>query len=203
MATPATDRLVKAEIRFTWNNQLVENVLHFQHSIDAPNPTNMQDLATVIEGQVNPSWLTNMTSTCTFREVYVESYAGEFSISASQVGSGVGAVGVNSMPGNATFCLSLRTAFVGRTRRGRMYTIGMDESQQSAGVVSSTYRNNWITLLEQLKAAAGAANWIWVVASFWSGGVERATGLVTPVESVIAVDDFVDSQRRRLQGRGA
>lgn len=203
MASPATDRLVKAEIRFTWNSQLVENVLHFRHALDAPDATNMADLAVLIEGQVNPGWLSTMTGSCTFREVYVESYAGEFSVAVTQPGEGGGANGTNSMPGNATFCLSLRTAFVGRTRRGRMYTIGMDEAHQAGGVVTSTYRNNWLTLAEQLRLAAAAANWEWVVASFWSGGVERPTALVTPVQAIIAVDDFVDSQRRRLQGRGA
>lgn len=202
MATPATDRLVKAELRFTWNNQLVENVLHFRHAIDAPTPANMADLAVAIDNEINPGWLSMMTSSATYREVYIESYAGELSIAHTQSGTGGGAAGTNSMPGNATFCLSLRTAFVGRTRRGRMYTIGMDETQQGGGVVTPAYRNNWILLLAQLNLAAAAVNWEWVVASFYSGGAPRPTGLVSPITSVIAVDDFVDSQRRRLQGRG-
>jgi len=107
------------------------------------------------------------------------------------------------MPGGTTFCLSLRTGFVGRARRGRIYTIGMNEGQQSGGVVTSGYRNAWITNIQQLMLAVGTTNWELVVVSFMLNGLPRDEPLVTPVTTVLAVDDFVDSQRRRLQGRGA
>lgn len=202
MALPSTDRLVKAEIRFTWNSQLVENVLHFRHAIDAPTETNMFELAGVIDDAVTGSWLALMTNSVTYREVFIESYAGDFSVAVTQAGSGVGTGGTNSMPGNATFCLSLRTAFTGRSRRGRLYTIGMDEGHQTGGLVLATYRNSWLAAINNLRTVAATANWEMVIASFISNGVPRVTGLLAPVTSVIAVDDFVDSQRRRLQGRG-
>lgn len=203
MASPATDRLVKAEIRFTWNGQLVENVLHFVHTIDPPDPTNMGMLADFIRDQVQDFWLAQMASTVTFREVYVEEYAGNISQSATSVGTGNGTLAGESMPGNATFCLSLRTEFVGRSRRGRFYTIGMSENNQSAGVVNAVYRNAWLGLLSNIRVLAALDNWGLCVASFTSGGSPRPTAQVTLVNAIIAVDDFVDSQRRRLQGRGS
>lgn len=202
MASPGTDRLVKAECRFTWNNQLVENVLHFVHSIDAPNPANMTELAEFLVTRISTDWLLEMSNTVTFREVYVEEYAEGISQSVTETSGSVGSGGVQSMAGNNAFCLSLRTEFVGRSRRGRFYTVGMDETDQQAGVVTATYRNNWLTYMNEILNTVGEVGWQWVVASFWSGGVARETGLVTPIQAVTAVDDFCDSQRRRLQGRG-
>lgn len=203
MASPATDRLVKAEVRFTWNSQLVENVLHFQHAIDPADEANMAVLADTIANQVSTVWLPLMAATVTFREVYVEEYADNISQSFTEQGTGAGGAAGESMPGNATFCLSLRTAFVGRSRRGRFYTIGMSETQQAAGVVTATYRQAWLSAMNNLITTTAAVQWALVVASFTTGGTPRPTAQVTPVVSVIAVDDFVDSQRRRLQGRGS
>jgi len=203
MASPATDRLVKAEIRFTWNGQLVENILHFVHTIDPPDPTNMQVLADLLRDQVEGFWFPFMATTCLFREVYVEEYAGGISQSATSLGTGAGTASGESMPGNATFCLSLRTEFVGRSRRGRFYTIGMAESHQAAGVVTGPYRAGWLGLINNIRTLAALEQWGLCVASFVENHLPRPTAQVTLVNNIIAVDDFVDSQRRRLQGRGA
>jgi hypothetical protein len=42
----------------------------------------------------------------------------------------------------------------------------------------------------------------WVVVSRFSGGVERVTGVTTPVVQAAYHDLNLDSQRRRLTGRG-
>jgi hypothetical protein len=48
----------------------------------------------------------------------------------------------------------------------------------------------------------------WVVVSRFSGvdangdPIPRAAGVTTPITSVLVVDNIVDSQRRRLPGRG-
>jgi len=203
MANPPTDRLVKAECRFLWASQQVENVLHFQHVTDSPDPTNMAALAGVLDDSIDTDWRPIMSNTVQFVEVYIEEYAGDVSQSYSMSGGlGVGGVTGDSMPGNCALCLSLRTEFVGRSRRGRFYTIGMAESHQSGGVVTSTYQTAWIAALEALRTAAAVEGWALSVASFFTGGAPRTTGLVTPVTSVITVDAIVDSQRRRLQGRG-
>lgn len=202
MASPATDRLVKAEVRFTWNNQQVENVLHFRHVIDSPDPTNMLALAQAINDSVVSEWLPTMTSSVTFREVYVEEYADAISQSVTFPGTGGGGFAGQSMPGNCALCVSLRTAFAGRSRRGRFYTIGMNELHQDGGVVSAAYSSAWLGALQDLADRVALQNWEWVIASFIDNGVPRPTGLVTPVTARVLVDSFVDSQRRRLQGRG-
>lgn len=204
MASPATDRLVKAEIRFLSNVQRVENVLHFRNTIDSPTPENMQALADAIVDQVTDNWLPLMNSSTTFTEVYVEEYADDISQSATASGANApGTAGALAMPGGSTFVVSLRTQFTGRSRRGRTYTIGMEETQQNGGVVTDAYRNAWLAAFNGLRAATLTIQWELVIASLVSGGVPRSTALVTPVNACIAVDNFVDSQRRRLRGRGA
>jgi len=204
MANPGTDYLALVEIRFTWNGQLVENRLHFRHAT-SPEPgfAELDALCNTVLARVVADWLPLMSTTVSLREVYAETYNGAGSLGFSLLGSGTGSASGNGMPGNASFCLSLRSGNVGRSRRGRMYTIGMVEAHQDSGVVTSTYRNAWLAALSALIAAALGDDWILCIASFISGGAPRASGFLTDVTTVIAIDDFVDSQRRRLQGRGS
>lgn len=204
MANPPTDGCAKAEIRFTLNGQQAENVINWQHALGDVDATTLQALAEGIAAVVTSDWLPLMAATCIFREVYVEAYGGP--ISLTHTTSGANAVGTaegNAMPGGSTFCLSLRTGFAGRSKRGRMYTLGMTEEQQNAGIVTSTYRNGWLAAWGALQAALVSDNWFPVVLSKVVDGETLPFGDPTPITAVIAVDDFVDSQRRRLQGRGA
>jgi hypothetical protein len=136
------------------------------------------------------------------REIYVEAYQGPASLTHTLTTGGVGTASGDSCAPQDSFCLSLRSNVSGRSNRGRFYTIGMTESNQSGGVVTSAYRDAWITALEDIIADTLAVDWQLVVASFISGGVPRLTGATTVVTAIVAVDDFVDSQRRRARGRG-
>ena len=61
---------------------------------------------------------------------------------------------------------------------------------------------------EGLPSVATVAGYTWVVASRFSGvdaegdPIPRAAGITTPITTVLIVDNLVDSQRRRLSGRG-
>lgn len=202
MASPATPKLVKAEVRFTWAEQQVENRLHFLFLGTEISPGDLSTLATTIDNSVLALWLDLMSVTVTFREIYIETYEGTESQSFTLSSGGVGSVVGDSMAPQNAFCLSLRTALTGRARRGRFYTIGMAEASQAAGVVTSGYRTGWIDALTSLKDEALSNDWQLSVASFFTGGEERLVGVVTPITAIIAVDDFVDSQRRRARGRG-
>jgi hypothetical protein len=71
------------------------------------------------------------------------------------------------------------------------------------------YANQVQTVYEQLLPTGTIlTDGTWVIASRFSGvdgdgkPIPRAVGVTTPVTSVVIVDGIVDSQRRRLPGRG-
>lgn len=194
---------VQVQVRFVWNAQLVENVFSCRFSSGVFTAGDLLDLANEIEDRVTTDWLPLMATTVTFTEVYAEAWSETLPISATASGANApGTASGDSMPGNNALCLSLRSAFAGRSRRGRLYTIGMTEGHQTAGVVTTTYRNAWLTAMADLRAALTNLGWEMVIVSLYSNGAPRATPLVTEVQTVISVDTIVDSQRRRLQGRG-
>lgn len=202
MAMPLTPQAIQANVRFTWNDQQVENVLNFLNIEGALSVARLDALGQLLEAQVGSNWLDLMHTSVTFREVYLETYAGPDSISWTVSGSGSGVIGGTSEANNVSFCLSLRSPLVGRARRGRFYTIGMPQSQQSGGVVIADYRVGWLAALNTLRLTVLDEGFQLIILSTHIGTTMRDEGLVTPCTSIIAVNDFTDSQRRRLQGRG-
>lgn len=93
----------------------------------------------------------------------------------------------------------LGTGFTGRSARGRLYWAGMGGEQlASSNTVTSTFIEDVIALLEQVKILAAALGFIMVIVSRWSNGVKRATGITLPVTQITTSNNTLDSQRRRL-----
>lgn len=121
----------------------------------------------------------------------------------SLANSGFGAIGGDFAPNNVALCVSFRTGQAGRSFRGRNYIGGVPDSQ----VLGNTFEGTWVTdILTAYNNIVGpgalGGGWEWVVVSRFTGGAPRATGIATPVLTAIVTDTVVDSQRRRLPGRG-
>jgi hypothetical protein len=114
-------------------------------------------------------------------------------------GSNAGA----SMPDNVTLAISFRTALRGRSYRGRVYHVGVARSAVTGDSVGTS---NALAYQEQYQAfiadiLTAMPGWTHVVVSLCNEGSWRTTGVTTPVTS-IQVDPTIDSQRKRLAGRG-
>lgn len=109
-----------------------------------------------------------------------------------------------SLPNNVTLATKLATGLTGRSRRGRSYLVGLPDSMLETG--SQTVADSYITLLQgafaDLLTALAVEGFNLAVLSLISGGVPRTEGVLTDVTSVVT-NDVVDSQRRRLPGRGS
>jgi len=106
-------------------------------------------------------------------------------------------------PNNVSLAISFRTGLSGRSYRGRNYWIGFTEPNVTNNQIDGTLVNSILaayTLLIGVDAVA--SDWTWSVYSRYVNGVERETGTSTDVTSVGTTDSIVDSQRRRLPGRG-
>lgn len=194
---------IQANLRLSFDGQEVENVLHFA----TPGVPTLTELADVAEG-VEDWWITNMVtsvpSTVVFREVYATDQTSATGASFTAAGGNgtAGTAGSPAMPNNVTIAMSLRTAFRGRSYRGRIYHIGLTE----ASIVDNELTSGAVTALNGIyalllnSASFGGAEL--AVASRYLNNAPRVIGVATPVISILLADPVVDSQRRRLPGRG-
>jgi len=198
------------ELRSTLDGQDVENTLWFDFGVE-PTASDLSDLGNLLldwwVARIKP--ITSQANQ--LREVVVTDMTTESSaqVTVPAPGGTQGDATDEIMPGNVTVCVSFRTALRGRSFRGRNYFIGLTVGQVSGSQVISTQVDAITTAYGSLGADITGSGWTWVIASRYDGvdpttgkPIPRAEGIVTPVQSVVVVDPIVDSQRRRLPGRG-
>jgi hypothetical protein len=108
------------------------------------------------------------------------------------------------MPNNVAIVMSLKTGLRGKSFRGRIYHVGLSDAVVTANAVTTVQRDALVagySLLTTFAGATGEAIFNLVVLSYYASSVLRPTPIATPVTSVTS-DGIVDSQRRRLPGRG-
>lgn len=198
---PADD-VVSLEFRFTWQGQKVENVTHFFK--ESFTPGDMGPLAAAAYDWWVNDLSTQVSSTVQLREVYVTDLRTADGPTATYAPATIsGGSNVNeSVTNNTTLCLSLRTSARGRSRRGRLYHIGLTENVVTDNRVSVAARNGLTTAYGNLLSVATDEGWAWSVLSRQNAGVLRPIASAATITAVLFVDDVVDSQRRRLPGRG-
>jgi len=109
----------------------------------------------------------------------------------------------NPAPLNVAICASHYSGLSGRSRRGRNYIPAVGENTINVGDIITTLNvTQIINAYQALRTNLLTSGLVQVVASFHTNGAPRVTGLGTAV-SFTAVDQYSDSQRRRLAGRGA
>ena len=195
---------VMAELRYSLDGQRVENTLYFSRAggwaiADLPPLYNMLLIWWTTELSQN------ISDDCVFNEIAftdLSDVAG-FSVQiATPTPHPTGQTVFPSAPNNVSLAVSFRTLRRGRSFRGRNFVAGLADTDilQShlAGAVVSAIEGYYADLI----TLAATGGWSWVVVSRISGGDDRVAGIATPISSVIVLDDVVDSQRRRLPGRG-
>ena len=111
---------------------------------------------------------------------------------------GTAETGANA-PTNVALVLTVRTARIGRSYRGRMYLPGVLTSGSGVNFADVTWANAlaaaWVGHFTALDASEGLTH---CVMSKSNGKVARSVAVLTPVTSVSLRDLRVDTQRRRL-----
>lgn len=201
---------VLVEIRLTANGQQCENTLWFENATDPV----VGDL--IVLGSTLQSWWTTsvaplVSSDVQLREILCTSQTTASSPQYSTVPAipEFGTSTANIVPNNVTMSVSFRTALRGRSFRGRNYIVGMTEDQVAGNSFVAGVTALWQAAYEDILTAIGSTDFTWVVVSRFSGvdpvtgdPIPRAAGVTTPIGTVLVVDSFVDSARRRLTGRG-
>jgi len=188
---------VEVVMHQTYLGHNVANVLHFRHEGAAPTIFQLGDLASslwvmcgaYLKGLCASTWsLIDITATDISSEFGLQSIYRPSSPMQGTLGAG--------LPGNVAGVVSLKTAYRGRSYRGRIYLSGIPESQ----VFGNDFLSSWVSgaldwATQLLGLGSGFADL--AVCSRWHDGVKRTVGVVTPV-NMVTVNANVDTQRRRM-----
>jgi hypothetical protein len=201
---------IEAVFEFRLGGQEVKNVLNY-HSDVAINIALLEALGSaLIKAFLDSAWwgtdiagiifddikLTDLTSASSPTATVVDFTGGNLPLAPTAHTDDV-------VANNAALVVTHRTDSRGRSFRGRTYLAGMRNALTDtttsfvAGVAT-----NAIALMNDLDDAAVSVNCGPVVASREAGGVPRSTGVTTLIREHACNTD-IDSQRRRLAGRGA
>jgi len=180
-----------------------------QHDIPVVNVFYVTDTASATEARLTDiaeaviDWFNAHAST--FSNTYVlnnvtvtdVNVADSIQVIVSPSTGGLGTATGAPAAANAACCISLRTARIGRSYRGRMYIGAMANSFLSdEHTLSPTTVTGMADLANDLIDALAAIDTVLVVVSRFTAGVLRLVAVVTEIISIV-VDAKVDSQRRR------
>lgn len=200
-----TPETVELSFRTTWDGQQTQNRIYV-----SVNAAVTQALCDAVAALGLEWWTTDVVPLVApnlfLREAHVRDLSSEtgFEASAPPPGSLPGTNGSPSLPNNVALCCSIRTGHIGRSARGRWYWQGLSEAQVTASHVEPTVGADIVNTLIALAGQLATAGFNWVTVSYISGGLPRVGGpLIFGVTDVLLVDEVLDSQRRRLPGRGA
>lgn len=194
---------VMAELRFTLDGQQVENTLYFQRASPWTAPLGVllgDHLLTWWEDNMSPALSDNIA----LDSVHVTDLTAVdgFAVDSVPDGSIPGAIGGDALPNNCAVCISFRSASRGRSGRGRNYICGLARDSVVANTLTSGAGISFVAAYNALPAVAGASAATWVIVSRFLDGAPRAAGITRSITTVILLDLTIDSQRRRLPGRG-
>lgn len=185
--------------------QVVDNVINVQMP-DAMTTTILDALANSVIGAFVANILPMLSNV--FQLISVKATdlttASSPSVTRFPATTAAGAVGGTAAAINAALVLSEATDARGRSFRGRLYMGGMPQSALTdAGAVTNAYRDDfvlkWIDFFDDVEDDNGC---IHVVLSRETAGTPRTAGVATEITTYSANVDL-DSQRKRLKGRGA
>lgn len=191
------------ELVMTSEGQRIENVLHYTKA----SPWDATQLAQLCASAI-ASWSANlrtvMPTTCSLiltRATDLASQTGpavEYAVGLPLAGS----VSGGALPNNNAIVIKKSTYQRGRSFRGRIYHGPLNRSQTVGSSMDPTALTGIISRwLDMVNLTVGADEANLVVVSRVSGGQQRATGIATLVTG-LSSDGIIDSQRRRLPGRG-
>lgn len=120
-----------------------------------------------------------------------------------------GSTGGANLPNNSAYVVTFLTAGRGRSKRGRNYIAGLTVNDEAdPNRVNTTFRTGLLAFYDAYLALCATNSVELVVVSRFSGvdgdgrPIPRAAGVVTDVIGFTTFDTVLDSQRRRLPGRG-
>lgn len=187
---------------YSLHGQTIENVMHVEDGAGW-TVTKLNNLAALFAAWWNTDLRTHLDNDISLQRIKCTdlttqtaptvTYTTGLPLAGTQVG--------NTLPNNCAAVVTFRTALRGRSYRGRVYIAGMDDANVTNSAIAAAWASAIETDFANLNADLVAAGQEHVVLSRYTNKAARAAGVGTPVVSY-EVDGDMDSQRRRLPGRG-
>lgn len=195
--------VVKLEMVFEQDTQICENVFHYQKE-DPWTIAEMTTLAGAVKGIWYNSFAPLVSQTLELESVKVTDLS-EQNAPGIEYTTGLPSTGnivTAALPNNVTVVVTWLTNSRGRSFRGRTYHMGLVEEQVLQNQVKQTPLQSLATAYGQLLSInMGGFTAVLGIASRQHNGAVRTQGVFTPSIGC-RVNSVVDSQRRRLPGRG-
>lgn len=204
MAYQPAPNTMQANVRYSLDGQQVENVLHFEQAT-TPTTSDCAALANVVENWAYTSYLDVVSSSLSLTEVYVRSLntAAAPEATDNTHSGATGNIATPALPNNVTWAVKFLTGLTGRSYRGRAYCLGLGESMCLGSSITLSFATDIVTAWEQLITDALGADFTPVVLSRVQNHVVLPNAIGAPILTVGYTDLVLDSQRRRLPGRGS
>lgn len=196
--------VARLQLIYNYNGAKVENVIHW--IADMPFSVNMmENLADLVKGWWIDNFRTAFNPANSLDHIEVQALDEENSPGIVYT-DGLPSVGLNvgneNLPGNVTVTVKLGTPYRGRSYRGRIYHVGLTASTVTGNRLTGLYAIALGTAYQTLVGGLGMnLKFKPVIVSYMSHGQWRAQAVVTQV-TYQYVGEELDSQRRRLAGRG-
>lgn len=200
---PVSDTVL-VELRQALFGQRIENTLYFRME-GGFGTTEMTSLSNDLLLWWTTSLSTFLSTDISLREIVVTDLSTATGASLTfpaPTPNPAGEVGFGALPGSCALCVSLRTIFRGRSFRGRNFVAGLPETSVVGNTIDTSLVNSIQGSYNTIPSAVASFPWEWVVVSRFTNNAPRVAGVATPVQTAVVVDPFIDSQRRRLTGRG-
>lgn len=203
MATLIIPNTVQVDMLFTQFGQNVE-MRHYVDNLAPVDAAALEEIAGVYQVWLSGELMPLLGSELTFRGVQTRDLTtadgAEFLLLQTPPQAGGSTTG--TAPGNVTIAVSLRSAHRGRSARGRSYVPGMPVAGLNGNALFPTFATDLQDAFNSLISAIQTAGRILVVVSRFLDNVERTAPVLYEIITAVLTDTSVDSQRRRLNGRG-
>jgi len=186
------------------DGQQTINDLYFRHTTGPIAAADLQGLASSIATWWVSNMVTLLNEAFSSVVVHARDLTAAIGFTADQGAPATGGTAGEAAPNNCTMAVSFRTSLSGRSNRGRNYIPCLTNSEVNGNNIDPTFATSIVDAYALLLFGGGSlpAGWVWVIVSRQSAGVPRVVGTFQEVFSVLVTDLVVDSQRRRLPGRG-
>lgn len=208
MAFIPTANAARLEVRHILDSQLVENVFWFVQA-----GFSLIDLIDLVD-TIDAYWTSTVLPLLNSALEYTETYARGMRLAIDIEARGLTNTGDNGghsdfpVSNNNSFSVEHNTPSTGRSNRGRHYALAISEDQIDQNTLDPAFILAYLTAIAGMGTETAGIGWDWVVCSQYSGvdadgkPIPRAAGITRAITSVSKYDNIVDSQRRRLPGRG-